>query len=116
MARTVTGEQSGVFGSYTSQVWPALAAPAFPATGVPVTNPSTTAIQAVIAANGATITNVSVNGVTVGAGAGTYTVPSQGFISCAYTVATPTWTWSVPVSFLAAVNANGTPVSVTGVS
>ena len=116
MARTVTGESAGAFGSYTSQVWPALTAPTFPATGVPVTNPSTTAVTVVISANGATITNVSVGGVTVGAGAGTYTLPGLTSISCAYTVATPTWTWAVPVTFLAALNANGTPVAITGVS
>jgi hypothetical protein len=48
----------------------------------------------VIGANGATITNVSINGVTVGTAAGTYVVPAYGSISIAYTVATPTWAWT----------------------
>src|ERR1019366_8768214 len=46
------------------------AAPAFPATTVAVANPYATPIAAVIAANGATITNVSVSGTTAGTSAG----------------------------------------------
>lgn len=72
----------------------AVTAPAVPATGVPVTNPTGDFVSVTIAANGATITNVSVNGVTVGAAAGSYMVPPGGNISIAYTVATPTWTWN----------------------
>ena len=188
MARTVTGESSGVFGSYTSIQLPQCgigsqpSAPAVPATTITATNPVPVSATVVIAANGATITNVNVNGVSAGSGAGTCTVPSGGNIAITYTVATPTWTWtwpalpastvaftttadravqvvitggtmtavvingvtvgagagtytvpafgtiamtysvaptwawSVPVTFLAALNANGTPVSVTGVS
>lgn len=110
MPRTVTGEQAGVFGSYSTIALPQVA-PAVPASLTPVTNPAGQAMQVVI--TGGTMTNVSVNAVTAGAGAGTYTVPAGGFITLTYTVA-PTWAWSVPVSFLAAKNANGTPVAQTG--
>jgi hypothetical protein len=41
---------------------------------------------------GGTMTNVTVNGSTVGTGAGTYTVPALGTITLTYSVA-PTWTW-----------------------
>lgn len=68
--------------------------PAVPATGVAQQNVNNYAVQVVISANGATISNVSVNGVTVGTAAGTYAVPAFGSISIAYTVATPTWVWS----------------------
>jgi hypothetical protein len=71
-----------------------VSAPTFPATGTPQSNSNSFAISAVISANGATITNVTVNGATVGTTAGTYTVPAHGSISVAYTVATPTWTWA----------------------
>lgn len=64
------------------------------ATGVAQQNVNTYPVQVVIAANGATITAVVVNGITVGTGAGTYTVPAFGAISVSYTVATPTWVWS----------------------
>jgi hypothetical protein len=64
------------------------------ATGVAQQNTNTYPVQVVISANGATITNVSVNGITVGTAAGTYTVPAFGSISVAYTVATPTWVWT----------------------
>ena len=86
------------------------AAPAFPATTVAVANPYATVIAAVIAANGATITNVSVSGVTAGTGAGTYLIPVGGTISCAYTVATPTWTWALP-AISAGVSAGGTALT-----
>jgi hypothetical protein len=68
--------------------------PAVPATGVAQQNVNSVPVQVVISPNGATITNVSVNGITVGTAAGTYTVPAYGSISIAYSVATPTWVWS----------------------
>ena len=86
------------------------AAPAFPATTVAVANPYATPIAAVIAANGATITNVSVSGTTAGTGAGTYIVPAGGSISATYTVATPTWTWALP-AISAGVSAGGTALT-----
>jgi hypothetical protein len=70
------------------------APPAVPATGVAAQNTSALPVSVVISANGATITNVVVNGVSVGTAAGTYTVPAFGAISISYTVATPTWTWT----------------------
>lgn len=73
---------------------PNVSQPAVPATGVAQQNVNQFPVQVVISPNGATITNVSVNGVTVGTAAGTYTVPANGSISIAYSVATPTWVWS----------------------
>lgn len=79
--------------------------PAVPATGVAQQNLNAFPVQVVISPNGATITNVSVNGITVGTAAGTYAVPAFGAISIAYSVATPTWVWS---------NANPAPVTGAG--
>jgi hypothetical protein len=73
--------------------------PAVPATGVAQQNVNAYPVSVAINANGATITNVSVNGVTVGTSAGTYIVPAYGSISIAYSVAVPTWVWSgIPTS------------------
>lgn len=72
----------------------AVTSPAVPATGVAQQNPTGQPVQVVISPNGATITNVTVNGVTVGTAAGTYYVPAYGSISIAYSVATPTWVWT----------------------
>ena len=188
MARTVTGESAGAFGSYTTIGIPQAgvgitpAAPAVPLTTVSAVNPVPVAATVIITAGtsvisnvtiagttagtaagtytvpagasisvaytvaaptwawtwpampastvglvsgvdrtvtvvitGGTMTNVSVNGATVGTGAGTYTVPAFGTITMTYSVA-PTWTWSIPAIFTTALNANGTPVAVTGVS
>jgi hypothetical protein len=68
--------------------------PTVPATGVAAQNVTGFPVSVVISANGATITNVVVNGVSVGTAAGTYVVPAYGAISISYTVATPTWTWT----------------------
>lgn len=78
-------------------------APAVPATGVVATNPTNLVATVVIAANGATITAVKTGSTgqtyaqatQAGTAAGTYIVPPGGVIGIAYTVATPTWTWSV---------------------
>lgn len=69
-----------------------LTAPAVPASGTPVTNPASLPAQVVI--SGGTLSNVSVNGATVGTGDGTYTVPPGAAITLTYSVA-PTWTWTV---------------------
>lgn len=69
-----------------------LTTPAIPATTVPVTN--TGSIPATVVITGGTMTNVSINGVTVGTGAGTYTLPAGGTITLTYTAA-PTWTWTL---------------------
>ena len=75
---------------------PAVLTPTVPASTVVAQNLNPYVATVVISANGATITNVSVNGVTVGVLAGTYVVPVGGSISITYTVATPTWVWSNP--------------------
>jgi hypothetical protein len=75
---------------------PAVVTPAVPATTVAAQNTNPYAAQVVILANGATISAVTVNGINVGAAAGTYLVPAYGSIAISYTVATPTWTWSNP--------------------
>jgi hypothetical protein len=63
-------------------------------TGVAFSNPYNGTVQAVIS-GGSGITNVSVNGVTVGAAAGTYQVPAHGTLSVAYsTIPTVTVTSS----------------------
>lgn len=67
------------------------AAPAVPATTVPATNPARIPASVVVA--GGTVTNVSVNGLSVGSGDGTYTVPGGGTIALTYSAA-PTWTWT----------------------
>lgn len=72
----------------------AVTTPSVPATTVPVTNPTGQFVSVVV--TGGTMTNVSVNGVTVGTGAGTYQLPPGGSISMTYSVA-PTWAWSNPI-------------------
>lgn len=73
-----------------------LATPSVPASGTPVTNTSPLPVTVVI--TGGTMTAVVINGVTVGAGAGTYTLPAGGTITLTYTVA-PTWTWTAVTAF-----------------
>lgn len=70
--------------------------PAVPASGTPVTN--TSPLPATVVITGGTMTAVIVNGVTVGTGAGTYTVPAGQAIQLTYTVA-PTWTWTLQTLF-----------------
>lgn len=76
-----------------SFAWPggSVATPSVPATTVAVQNTNPGPVQVVITAG--TMTAVIINGVTVGAGAGTYTVPPAGTISMTFSVA-PTWAWS----------------------
>ena len=83
-----------VFNGLSGVTNPVPSQPAVPATGVAQQNVNSYPVQVVISPNGATITNVSVNGITVGTAAGTYVVPAFGSISIAYSVATPTWVWS----------------------
>jgi hypothetical protein len=77
---------------------PAVSTPAVPATTVNATNSNGFPCQVVIAANGATISAVTVNGSGVGTTAGTYVVPAGGTIAISYTVATPTWVWTALVA------------------
>lgn len=65
--------------------------PAVPASGVAQQNPAGSPVSVTL--TGFTATQVFVNGVLVGAGNGTYTVPAYGSISVTYTVA-GTWTWA----------------------
>lgn len=78
--------------SFTSfmEVTPTIATPGFPASNTPVTN--TTGFPIRVTITGGTLTNVLVNGVSVGVVAGTYGVPIGGTIAVVYTVA-PTWNW-----------------------
>lgn len=92
-----------------------LVTPAVPASLTPVTNPAPIPVTVVI--TGGTMTNVSINGVTVGTGAGTYTLPQGATITLTYTVA-PTWTWT-PTSaygaqaYLQVMAFTGTDATVT---
>jgi hypothetical protein len=70
--------------------------PGVPASTTPVTN--TSPLPATVVISSGTLTNVSVNGVTVGTGDGTYTVPSGQTISITYSVA-PTWTWTLQSAY-----------------
>ena len=71
---------------------PVPATPAVPASTVNQQN--TNAFPVLVTLTGGTMTNVSVNGQTVGTGApGPYLVPSGGVIAMTYTVA-PTWVWA----------------------
>jgi len=73
-----------------------LVTPSVPASGAPVTNTSSIPVTVVI--SGGTMTAVVINGVTVGTGAGTYTLPAGQSITLTYTVA-PTWTWTAVTAF-----------------
>ena len=91
------------------------ATPAVPASGTPATNTSPLPAQVVI--SGGTLSNVVVNGSSVGTGDGTYTVPPGATITLSYTVA-PTWTWTLQtangwVAYLQAFAFTGTDATVT---
>lgn len=73
-----------------------LTTPAVPGSTVVATNPAPIPVSVVI--SGGTMTNVSINGTTVGTGAGTYTLPQGAAITLTYTVA-PTWTWTATTAF-----------------
>jgi hypothetical protein len=70
---------------------PAPSQPAVPASTVAAQNVNSYPVTVVVTGGAATVT--SVNGITVGAGDGTFTVPAYGSIAVTYTVA-PTWLWS----------------------
>lgn len=65
--------------------------PGVPASTTPFVSPYSFPILVNIV--GGTMTNVSINGQTVGTGAGTYLLPALATITLTYTVA-PTWTWT----------------------
>jgi hypothetical protein len=66
--------------------------PAIPATTVAQQNTNSVPVQVVI--TGGTATSTSVNGVVVGGGDGTYTVPAYGSISITYSVVPTSWAWT----------------------
>lgn len=79
----------------TPPVVPAISTPAVPATTVTAPNTNAFPVAVTIAANGATISAITVNGSATGfTAACTVVVPAGGTISISYTVATPTWVWS----------------------
>jgi hypothetical protein len=92
---TVSSSGTDTAGFARTATNPVPSQPAVPASGVAQQNTNLYPVNVVI--SGGTLTAVVVNGVTVGTGDGTYTVPSAGAISITYSVA-PTWVWS---------NANG---------
>jgi hypothetical protein len=89
--------------------------PAVPSSTTPASNTSNRPATVVI--SGGTLTNVSVNGVTVGTGDGTYTVPGGGTIAVTYSAA-PTWTWTLTSAYgaqayLEVMGFTGTDATVT---
>jgi lysophospholipase L1-like esterase len=76
-----------------NQIRGALTAPTMPATTVALVNPFWTDASVFIAASGATITSVSLDGVATGATSGWFPVRSGGSITLAYTGGPPTWKW-----------------------
>lgn len=68
-----------------------MSAPAVPASTVAAQNTTNQTYTVVV--SGGTATSTSVNGIVVGAGDGTYSVPAYGSIAVTYSVA-PTWTWT----------------------
>ena len=89
--------------------------PAVPSSGTPVTN--TSPLPATVVVTGGTVSNVVVNGVSVGTGDGTYTVPSGQAVTLTYSAA-PTWTWTLQTVFgaqayLQVTQVTGTSVTVT---
>ena len=71
-------------------------APAVPASLSPAAN--TSPLPATVVVSGGTVSNVAVNGVNVGTGDGTYTVPPGQSIVLTYSAA-PTWTWTLGTAF-----------------
>jgi hypothetical protein len=69
----------------------ALVGPSFPTTGTVVNN--TFAYDVLVTISGGSVTGVTVNGVSVGTGDGTYILPGFGTIAVAFT-GSPTWTWT----------------------
>lgn len=69
----------------------AVSSPGFPTTGSPVV--STYANPVLVNITGGTVTNVTINGSTVGTGDGTYKLPAFGTITVTFT-GTPAWTWT----------------------
>jgi hypothetical protein len=73
-------------------VWSGM--PAVPATNVTATNTSDKTMWVEVALNGATVTGVKVDGVTIGARtSGMFLVRPQSTIAIVYSAGSPTWQW-----------------------
>jgi hypothetical protein len=72
----------------------AVVTPAVPASTVPVVNNTGQYVACAIV--GGTMTNVSINGVTAGTGAGNYSLPPGASLTMTYTVAPTSMTWTAP--------------------
>ena len=70
--------------------------PSVPSSTVPAVN--TSPLPATVVVSGGTVSNVVVNGVSVGSGDGTYTVPPGQSITLTYSSA-PTWTWTLQSAY-----------------
>lgn len=92
------GTITGILVTPPAGLVPAVSTPAVPATTVNATNTNAFPVAVTVAANGATITAISVGGVASGLTVGTVVVPAGGTVSIAYTIATPTWTWAAIVA------------------
>lgn len=93
----------------------AFTAPVVPASGTPAVN--TSPLPASVVVSGGTVTSVVVNGVSVGTGDGTYSVPSGQAITLTYSAA-PTWAWTLQTAYgaqayLQVTGFTGTSVTVT---
>lgn len=80
------------FTTFFDLVGSSVATPGFPTTGTPVT--STANFYVLVSITGGTVTNVNINGATVGTGPGAYVLPPLGTITVTFT-GVPAWTWSV---------------------
>jgi hypothetical protein len=72
--------------------------PTLPATNTPVTNTSGFAMGVEVSANGATMTNVKIDGVIIGGGttprtSGRFRVRNGSTITVDYSAGTPVWQW-----------------------
>lgn len=92
------GTITGIRVDYPAANVPPVVTPAVPATTVNATNTAQFPVAVTVAANGATITAITVSGVASGLTVGTVIVPAGGTVSISYTVATPTWTWTAVVA------------------
>jgi hypothetical protein len=93
----------------------AFTTPSVPASGTAAAN--TSPLPATVVVTGGTVSNVVVNGVSVGAGDGTYTVPAGQGITLTYSAA-PTWAWTLQTAwgaqgYLQVTGFTGTSVTVT---
>jgi len=107
--RTDTGAANGT----TLDQGGGFVTPAVPASNVTATN--TSPLPATVVVSGGTVSNVKVNGVSVGTGDGTYTVPSGATIAITYSAA-PTWTWTLQTAFGAQAYLQVTQITGTSVT